>query len=134
MKRNVILLMVLVSTVVVFIAATGSPDVLFSVSPDPLPIGTPAKLTLTNASDEFLTLTSKAPWSIYDDEGTVIFTPIYPTGEDIVDPGGTRDWTWNQDREDGKPLEPGLFEARMSFRAESGDTIVLETTFEVEAK
>ena len=67
MKRTVIIVFLFVSALLVFAAALASPAVRFVVTPDPLPLGTAATLTLTNDTDEFLTLASRAPWSIHDD-------------------------------------------------------------------
>jgi len=69
----------------------------------------PVAFRLINDCDEDVVLPNSAPWIVKNCNGETIFSPISLQVITKIEPGGSKEWLWNQRDTDGKNVEPGIY-------------------------
>ena len=101
-------------------------DLIFTFSPregelkmwtdkDEYGIGENVVIILENLSNDIIYLPNAAPWTIIDEDGNTIFSPIAIQVLTPVNPKTRKHWVWNQKDNEGVQVGPGNY------------TVVLET-------
>lgn len=71
--------------------------------------GEPVVFRLVNNCAEAVALPSTAPWAVRDSAGAVVFSPVGLQVIVSVEPGGYREWVWDQRGLGGEPVESGVY-------------------------
>jgi len=69
----------------------------------------PVAFRLINNCDEDVVLPNSAPWIVKNYNGETIFSPISLQVITKIEPGGSKEWLWNQRDTHGKNVEPGIY-------------------------
>jgi len=102
--------------------------ILFRTSKDVYEMSEPVVLRLINKCGFNIVLPNSAPWLITDSGGRVVFSPAALQVITTVRPSEVREWTWDQRDNEGNPVPPGAYTAKL-MTVNSG---MLSTIFEIE--
>jgi len=71
--------------------------------------GEPVAFRLVNNCAEAVALPSTAPWAVRDSAGAVVFSPVGLQVIVSIEPGGHREWAWDQRDLGGELVKPGVY-------------------------
>ena len=102
------MLRLLFAAAVLAAPAVAQSSVTYSVGPETAPVGCPITMSFTNNTTALL-ITNLCPYQVYDQSGTLIYTPQCFLIAIIVPPGGTFTAEWDQADDQGVPFAPGTY-------------------------
>jgi len=113
------------------LASAGSSQVLWTVFPDPVPFEQSVELKIENRLRCTIYLPSSAPWSIYDSNGKLVYSPPQAPVIVPIKPLGFKTFTWNQLFMVTPGAVPGTYEARINYLDCQNKKVTLRTKFEI---
>jgi hypothetical protein len=120
-----------VIVMLVLLGSVASAQVFWTVYPDPVPLDQPVVLKIQNQMRSTIQLPSSAPWSMYDGQGKLIFSPMSMPVMVPVAPLASQSWTWKQKDNRNQSVPAGPYEARITYWLGS-QQYPLKTPFQID--
>lgn len=102
----------LTSLALTLLAAPSAAQMTASAGPNPVPVGCPVSVSLTNDT-ELIAAIFNCQYVILDESLEVVFTPDCLQLELLVGPLGTVTWLWPQEDDLGQQVPPGNYFAQI---------------------
>ncbi len=114
------------------LAPLGSAQVLWTVYPDPVPMDQSVLLKIENRLRCTIYLPSSAPWSIYNSNGKLVYSPLSMPVIVPIKPLAHKAWTWDQSGRMSVRVPHGTYEARITYLDCLRKKHLLRTKFKIE--